>query len=202
MNNQETKGMKPRVAVVDTNVLVCIGLKHMLQEVMPFMEVDTFGSFAELEANDPNRFFHYFVETNIVVSNMNFFTGSRHKTIVLSPSADPSAQLTGFHTLCTHQPESGFVRQLLQLEQHAHGHGQNLPPVEKHAEERTLTEREVEVLALVVKGKINKEIADALNISVTTVITHRKNIQEKLGVKSVSALTIYAVMHGIVSMDL
>ena len=69
-------------------------------------------------------------------------------------------------------------------------------------EEKTLTEREVEVLSLVVKGLINKEIADALNISVTTVITHRKNIQEKLGVKSVSALTIYAVMHGFVSMDI
>ena len=202
MDNRMMKGMKPRVAIVDANALACIGLKHMLQEVMPFMEVETFGSFAALEANGPNVFFHDCVETNIVVSNMAFFAARRHKTIVLSPSVNPTAQLAGFHTLCTHQPESGFVRQLLMLEQHAHGHGQNLPPVEKRADDRTLTEREVEVLALVVKGMINKEIADALNISTTTVITHRKNIQEKLGIKSVSALTIYAVMHGIVSMDI
>ena len=202
MDNRMMKGMKPRVAIVDAYALACIGLKHMLQEVMPFMEVETFGSLAALEANGPDAFFHYFVETNIVVSNMAFFAARRHKTIVLSPSVNPTAQLAGFHTLCTHQPESGFVRQLLMLEQHAHGHGQNLPPVEKRADDRTLTEREVEVLALVVKGMINKEIADALNISTTTVITHRKNIQEKLGIKSVSALTIYAVMHGIVSMDI
>lgn len=48
---------------------------------------------------------------------------------------------------------------------------------------------------------INKEIAEKLNISITTVISHRKNIQDKLGVKSVSALTIYAVMHGFVDVN-
>jgi DNA-binding NarL/FixJ family response regulator len=57
------------------------------------------------------------------------------------------------------------------------------------------------VMSLIVKGCINKEIADKLNIGMTTVITHRKNIMEKLGLKSVSALTIYAVMHGYVDIN-
>ena len=48
---------------------------------------------------------------------------------------------------------------------------------------------------------INKEIAEKLNIGLATVITHRKNIMEKLGMKSVSALTIYAVMHGYVDIN-
>ena len=64
-----------------------------------------------------------------------------------------------------------------------------------------LSAREIEVLALVAQGFINKEIADKLNISLTTVITHRKNITEKLGLRSVSALTIYAVMNGYVELD-
>ena len=64
-----------------------------------------------------------------------------------------------------------------------------------------LTSREVEVLVLIVRGYINKEIADRLNIGLTTVISHRKNIMEKLGLKSVSALTIYAVMNGYVDVD-
>ena len=51
------------------------------------------------------------------------------------------------------------------------------------------------------EGKINKEIADTLCIGLSTVITHRKNIQEKLGLKSVSSLTIYAVMHGYVDIN-
>ena len=57
------------------------------------------------------------------------------------------------------------------------------------------------VLVLITKGLINKEIADKLNISLTTVISHRKNITEKLGIKSVSGLTIYTVMHGYVEAD-
>jgi DNA-binding CsgD family transcriptional regulator len=64
-----------------------------------------------------------------------------------------------------------------------------------------ISKREAEVLALVVRGFINKEIADQLCISLPTVISHRKNICEKLHMHSVSALTIYAVTHGIVSID-
>lgn len=67
--------------------------------------------------------------------------------------------------------------------------------------EHELTAREIEVLRLVTKGLINKEIADKLHISLTTVISHRKNITEKLGIKSVSGLAIYAVMHGYVEAD-
>lgn len=57
------------------------------------------------------------------------------------------------------------------------------------------------MLVLLVKGLINKQIADKLNISLTTVISHRKNIVEKLGIRSLSGLTIYAVMHGYVEAD-
>ena len=51
------------------------------------------------------------------------------------------------------------------------------------------------------EGLSHKEIADKLNISLTSVITHRKNITEKLGIKSVSGLTIYAVMNGYIEAD-
>ena len=56
-------------------------------------------------------------------------------------------------------------------------------------------------MILIVEGHINKEIADILNISMPTVISHRKNITDKLGMKSISALTIYAVMHGYVDIN-
>lgn len=59
-----------------------------------------------------------------------------------------------------------------------------------------LSKREIDVLKLIVKGFLNKEIADALNISINTVLTHRKNITAKLGIKSVSGLSVYAMMNG------
>jgi DNA-binding NarL/FixJ family response regulator len=68
-------------------------------------------------------------------------------------------------------------------------------------QQETLSEREIDVLKLLVEGNANKEIADKLNISTHTVISHRKNISQKTGIKSVSGLTIYAVVKNIISID-
>ena len=64
-----------------------------------------------------------------------------------------------------------------------------------------LTKREIDVLQLVAKGLANKEVADKLCISIHTVISHRKNISEKTGIKSASGLTMYAVLKKIVDID-
>ena len=192
---------RPKIAIVDPNTLSALGLKAILQHVMPIMTVDTFGSFSELEANRPDDYFHYFVAMSIVLEHKSFFTERRRKTIVLTLSLDTMSQLSEFHSLCINVPEKELVRSLLILEQHAHGQGQNLPPMPAVLNKKILSDREIEVMSLIVQGYINKEIAEKLNIGLATVITHRKNIMEKLGVKSVSALTIYAVMHGYVDIN-
>lgn len=64
-----------------------------------------------------------------------------------------------------------------------------------------LTKREVDVLLLVAKGLANKEIADKLSISIHTVISHRKNVSEKTGIKSASGLTMYAVLKKLIDID-
>jgi len=61
-----------------------------------------------------------------------------------------------------------------------------------------LTDREREVLQLAAEGKPNKEIASSLNISLTTVETHRTHILQKLGLHSVPELILYAVRKGII----
>lgn len=215
---------KPQIAIVDPNTLTVLGLKNILQEVMPIARTDTFGSFAELEANGAEQYFHYFVSMDILLHNLHFFTSRRNKTIVLTLSLEAS-QLNGFHCLCINVPEARLIKALLTLEQSAHANGRNLPKMEaddsnghfmhrcdgfaQQTEEQSdcscgrkpLTDRETEVMALIVQGYINKEIADRLNISLATVVTHRKNIMDKLCMKSVSALTIYAVMHGYVDIN-
>ena len=192
---------RPKIAIIDPNTLSALGLKSILQNVMPIMQVETFGSFAELDANDPEAFFHYFVAMNVVLENKAFFSEHRRKTIVLSPLSSHHTPLKEFHSLCINVPEAELIRSLLSLEQHAHGHGQNLPPMPKALQQTVLSDREIEVMSLIVQGYINKEIADRLNIGLATVVTHRKNIMEKLGFKSVSALTIYAVTHGYVDIN-
>ncbi len=192
---------RPKIAIIDPNTLAAMGLKQLLQNVMPIMTVDTFGSMAELSASQVDTYVHYFAAMNIVLENRTFFTERRRKTIVLTLSLDSASQLSEFHSLCINVPEQQLVRSLLALEQHAHGRGQNLPPMPRVLQQKILTDREIEVMSLIVQGYINKEIAERLNIGLATVVTHRKNIMDKLGMKSVSALTIYAVMHGYVDIN-
>lgn len=199
--NYDLPHYRPRVAIVEANTLAVIGLKVILQEVMPMLEADAFQSFEELVCAGTESYFHYFVSMNIVLDNRAFFTENQRKTIVLAPSSDPNTRLSGFHCLCVGQSEKELLKSILRLEQMAHGHGQNLPPVQERAAGHVLSDREIEVMALIVQGLINKEIADRLNIGLSTVITHRRNIMEKLGVRSVAALTIYAVTHGYVDIN-
>ena len=193
--------MRPKIAIIDPNTLSALGLKAILQNVMPIMTVDTYGSLSELQANDPESYFHYFTAMSVVLEDMQFFSEHKRKTIVLTLSLDTMSQLSDYKCLCVNVPEPELVRSLLMLEQHAHGKGENLPPMPEILNRKILSDREIEVMSLIVQGYINKEIADKLNIGLATVITHRKNIMDKLGMKSVSALTIYAVMHGYVDIN-
>lgn len=87
-----------------------------------------------------------------------------------------------------------------------------LTEIKKHANQKqvtdnsndenaSLTDRETEVLLKIIKGNTNKEIADILCISVHTVISHRKNIMTKTGIRSQSGLALYAVSKSLISLD-
>ena len=64
-----------------------------------------------------------------------------------------------------------------------------------------LSSREKEILVSVAQGLLNKEIADRHNISINTVITHRKNISRKTGIKTVAGLTVYAILNNLVDIN-
>lgn len=170
----------------------------MLQEVMPFMEVVEFASVNDLEEEEAEQFVHLFVHVSIFLRNRHFFEARQRKTIVLTTSSEQAQQLGGVHCVCVNVSEREFISQLMHVQQRGHSRGAHFPPVKSKP---LLTKREVEVLTKVAQGFINKEIADQMNIGLTTVISHRKNITEKLGIKSVSGLTIYAVMNGYVDIN-
>ncbi len=191
----------PRMAIIDPNTLAVLGLKYILQKVLPILTVETFSNFSDFYHASPDSFYHYFVAQTVALENRAFFTDRINKTIVLSMTNDPNSQLSGFHSFCINVPEDELVKNVLKVEQHGHAGGKNFPQMPQIFKNKVLGNREIEVLSLVVQGYINKEIAAKLCISPTTVITHRKKITEKLGIKSVSALTIYAVMHGYVDIN-
>ena len=174
-----------------------MGLQTLLEEIIPMATIRVFHSFGELVDDTPDMYAHYFVSAQIYFEHTAFFLERRPRAIVLT-GGDNLPQLTGVPTLNIYQDEKALAKSILRMHERGHGHhrGKHPQPIE-----HILSAREIEVLVLIIRGLINKEIADKLNISLTTVISHRKNITEKLGIKSVSGLTIYAVMNGYVEAD-
>ena len=198
-------GMRPLMAILCQDTLAVMGLRQMLQSVMPAIEVEAFDSVTQLKLAGEERYIHFFVYVGILLSDRQFFLERKKKTIVLTTLDEQASQMSEFRCLRITVPEGQLVKTFIALEQRAHPQGRHIPAMpEKHKSStanKRLSARELDVLRLIVKGFINKEIADQLNISLTTVITHRKNIMEKLAARSVSTLTIYAVMNGYVGID-
>lgn len=188
---------KQEIAIIDPNILCCIGLQSILEELIPTAVIRIFRSFEELIDDTPDMYAHYFVAAQIYFEHTAFFLPKMPKAIILS-GGDNQPQLSGMPMLNIYQTEEALVKDILKM--HQYGHSNRHAPMHP-TQGHDLSAREIEVLILITKGFINKEIADKLNISLTTVISHRKNITEKLGIKSVSALTIYAVMNGYISPD-
>ncbi len=199
----------PAIAIVTPNTLAAIGLAEIIHRMMPGADTCLFPRFSDLaERGDADVFFHFFVSPSEVLAGAAFFLRRQHKTIVLVHGEEKGQLPQGFHSLNVFQGEGELVRSILALARRSHGSGEGEIEVvrrarlakegAKGAESPRLTPREREVLRGVIGGRINKEIAADLGVSLATVITHRKNLTAKLGTRSVAAMTIFAVAHGIV----
>ena len=74
-------------------------------------------------------------------------------------------------------------------------------PVLKGERASGLTNRELEILQLIVSGKSNKEVRSDLSLSVNTVAVHRANIMETLGIHNTAELVVYAIKNGLVNLS-
>ncbi|MEG1586672.1 MAG: LuxR C-terminal-related transcriptional regulator [Bacteroidales bacterium] len=175
-----------KIAIVTPCALCGHGLKQILSEFFGQTHCDVFNSADELVHQHPDSFDLYFLLAEPVLLNYDFFLPRRNKTIILTEQSNPSA---GFITLRMHTDLSSFVDSLQEVLD-------KTISATKGETQEELSGREVEVLKLITRGLINKEIADELCISLNTVLTHRKNITSKLGIKTVSGLTFYAMMNG------
>lgn len=183
------------IAVIDPSTLTCLGLKEILQRTVPKAVVRTFTDFGSFIDDTPDLYDYYFITSQTFILYTAFFHSRSRKVIILVEGIQGNSSHSPARILNVCQSEDRMKKELL------HFLEGRPPHFAGPAENNILTPREIEVLQLVVKGHINKEIADKLHISLTTVISHRKNITEKLGIKSVSGLTIYAVMNGYVEAD-
>ncbi|MBQ9525484.1 MAG: helix-turn-helix transcriptional regulator [Bacteroidaceae bacterium] len=186
-----------RFAVIDSNVLTCMGLQHLLGRLLPMADIQVYSSAKELmEHGDMSGFLHFFVSSNIYFQQPNFFRQFPKKTIVLVKG---DMQIKDVHTLNICQSEKQIVSDIMALQHMGHDHAINM--ARQIDQKEVLSSREVEVAILLCKGYINKEVAQQLNLATTTVISHRKNIMEKIHARSLADIIIYCVVKGIVSID-
>lgn len=198
MNHSDNIHMTPlRLAIIDYNVLMCIGLQQLLSDLLPMTEVVVFNSMTELERENDYQFAHFFVSSRIYFEHTQFFREHLRKTIVLVNGA---MNINDVYTLNVCQSEKSLVRDIMELRGRGHGHALALAR-QGGSNNQLFSPRETEVAVLLCKGYINKEIADVLGLGVTTVITHRKNIMEKLHARSLADVIIYCVVNGIINVE-
>ena len=181
----------PGIAVVASSVLTGLGLKSVLVKIIPTADVAIFTDFDAFVEADPERFVHYFVAAPLFRAHEAFFRERIRRTILLVDTR--SAQtFAGMRAIDVGTSEERLVHDILQLHRTAH----RLPATPQAAATAPLTEREH--FGLIARGFTNKQIARQLDIGLTTAITHRRNLAEKLGMRSVAELTLYALTAGYV----
>ena len=194
--------MNPCIAIIDHNTLSSIALQNILTDNYRNVEICAYGTMNDFIKDSNRHFIHFFVSSDIMFRHIDEFETLRSQTTVLSEGEDRRFCKAGYNVLDISMSENEITGKLLkiQLVSRYEDNDLNCGKRERNTGEE-LSPREKEVLKLMVKGLINKEIAETLGISMTTVIFHRNNICEKLQTRSLGRLTIFAVLSGIIDIN-
>ena len=194
---------RPKIVIIHPNSLCCLAMRTILIDIAPFVdmfrdvEMISYNTYEEFVADNPANAIHYFISEATLNDNAPFFRSIARRCIVLTEGMGAASE--EFRCIDIRQPERELLKAFLMMQNTAH-HARGIEHHASQEDKELLSQREKDVLALLVKGYINKEIADMLNISTPTVIFHRRNISEKIGSRAIGRQTIYAVMNGIVDL--
>lgn len=191
---------RPAIAVIAPSILTALGMKSILEKIIPMAEVEVFNDVHALEESGMERYFHFFTAAPLFLRHSALFRPYRRRVILLAGGSVPP-ELADMRRLNILRSEEELVRDIMHMHRSVHHDAHDPAPDASAAQGPVLSAREAEVLALIARGHINKEIAQRLGIGLTTVISHRRNLMEKLGIRSVSGLTLYAVTRGYVEAD-
>lgn len=188
--------------ILEPSVIIAEGLKHVVDDLAGF---DVCGMITELEGGLEATLESY--DTDLIIAD----------PAIADPQSRPGLHetvknLTGVPVLAilSSATDAGFVQdyegQIYLTDKTAEVEQKISAAVSVNANEtrgdgEELSAREKEILVCVAKGMLNKEIADYYNISIYTVITHRKNITRKTGIKTVAGLTVYALLNNLIDMN-
>lgn len=176
--------------IISPDQLQCVGLKTILQEFFNAESILTASNYNnKIMSFSPD---YLFMTSDMYLAHGLQMKGYKCRVIILTNYTPADRTQDNPYMLNTASTETELIEQL----QHIFKDNVEVPNGSTVEE---LSVRETEVLKLVARGLLNKQIADELNISMHTVISHRKNITRKLGIKTVSGLTVYSLLNGLIT---
>jgi DNA-binding NarL/FixJ family response regulator len=195
MNNKEIY-----ILIIDTSDIIHEGIKNILTDTGQFYDIHSAGNLCDIEhLNLKTKTGIVFINPALLQNQIKYFQSLKKDLqdfrwigIVYS-LIDPQILSELDSIINITDSRNSIISSVQRI--------LNTGIQQDNSRQETLSDREIDVLKLLVEGNANKEIADKLNISTHTVISHRKNISLKTGIKSVSGLTIYAVVKNIISID-
>lgn len=199
MNNAQ----RYKIAIIEPSLIVRQGIKSVLEEGLEFDVVDCFSDFQSFKrsAND--------VDLDAVLLNPGLVMFHKQFDVKhFFQEYSATALIAVLYTFIDEETIKNFdgsidiyddygkiskkIKKALSLKQKT---------ADNDADDAGLSTREKEILVAVAQGFTNKEIADKHFISIHTVISHRKNITRKTGIKTVSGLTIYAMINNLLAQE-
>lgn len=193
--------MTKRVIVIHRSEIVRKGIIAILRNYFS-LEYSQFQSISEFSNDNEtieNSFLIVFVELFDSIDQSflkNLQEKNTVKTVGICNKGTEAKNIYGFSNCISINSSSTELAELIADLLN------NIEPLSDKKQSSTeLSIREKEVLQLVALGNANREIAEKLFISIHTVISHRKNITEKLGIKSISGLTVYAILNNLIDTD-
>lgn len=192
--------MNRKIFIIHSSEIIRKGLSTILRnyfniEIIQLERMEELKAFHE--TNDQNLIFIIEGKTALIPQAVNPFKKNNQLKII---------------TFTNHHPDEANDARLCDFSIHAETPGIQIQEMiskcwkikkflAKPTDSEELTPRERDVLRLVAQGFSNKVIAEKLFISIHTVISHRKNITEKTGIKSISGLTVYAILNNLIDTD-
>ena len=192
--------MTPCIAIIDSNTLSGIALRSILWETFGNVEIHLYNTMDRFIADSNRHFIHFFVDSDILFRYIDEFVTLKSQITVLHEGTGHRFVKEGFNVLDLSVSEGELKNRILHI-QLVSRYEDQLDPAHGKGTGNELSPREQEVLVLMVKGLINKEIAEKLGVSLPTVIFHRNNICEKLQTRSIGKLTIHAVLSGLIDIN-
>ncbi|MBN2613797.1 MAG: hypothetical protein JXB00_19725 [Bacteroidales bacterium] len=181
------------IFIIENSFLIRSALQKLISEHFVSFQIHEMISLKAFFANKGKRNNCIIVINECLLTEKDEIELAKFKEInVVKISCEKAAQMNDLKTIFIDEEPVTIIKKLNNLLD-------NFQKVRKSGNEvRILSRREEDILKYVALGLTNREIADKLFLSAHTVITHRKNISSKLGIKTIAGFTVYALLNKII----